>query len=180
GREHAPVQGRAAPATGQGIHAAVRAFGGNEVQDFLHRVKADLDTGVGIAQAKIQTAVVVDRVTKVHPTAIDVGAVFSHVFLLVVGFPVIHVKAATDPIHGVVWVQIREAGTLHRFTAVNTKRHPAATAQEVIFTDVGPHDDPAALGKAETGGQGTGGDRKSTRLNSSHVKISYAVICLKK
>src|SRR5690606_42089843 len=27
---------------------------------------------------------------------------------------------------------------------------------------------------------GTGGDRKSTRLNSSHVKISYAVFCLKK
>src|SRR5690606_40642002 len=30
----------------------------------------------------------------------------------------------------------------------------------------------AALGKAA--------DRKSTRLNSSHVKISYAVFCLKK
>src|SRR5690606_40805030 len=27
---------------------------------------------------------------------------------------------------------------------------------------------------------GEGGDRKSTRLNSSHVKISYAVFCLKK
>src|SRR5690606_41486389 len=26
----------------------------------------------------------------------------------------------------------------------------------------------------------TKGDRKSTRLNSSHVKISYAVFCLKK
>src|SRR5690606_40703954 len=26
----------------------------------------------------------------------------------------------------------------------------------------------------------TQGDRKSTRLNSSHVKISYAVFCLKK
>src|SRR5207302_5365139 len=26
----------------------------------------------------------------------------------------------------------------------------------------------------------TGKDRKSTRLNSSHVKISYAVFCLKK
>src|SRR5690606_41633761 len=26
----------------------------------------------------------------------------------------------------------------------------------------------------------TGTDRKSTRLNSSHVKISYAVFCLKK
>src|SRR5690606_41134389 len=35
---------------------------------------------------------------------------------------------------------------------------------------------------AEGGGQhqGEGGDRKSTRLNSSHVKISYAVFCLKK
>src|SRR5690606_13488485 len=29
-------------------------------------------------------------------------------------------------------------------------------------------------------GAGAGGDRKSTRLNSSHVKISYAVFCLKK
>src|SRR5690606_4713087 len=28
--------------------------------------------------------------------------------------------------------------------------------------------------------QGHGSDRKSTRLNSSHVKISYAVFCLKK
>src|SRR5690606_42126617 len=29
-------------------------------------------------------------------------------------------------------------------------------------------------------GRGCPGDRKSTRLNSSHVKISYAVFCLKK
>src|SRR5690606_42002384 len=29
-------------------------------------------------------------------------------------------------------------------------------------------------------GVGIGRDRKSTRLNSSHVKISYAVFCLKK
>src|SRR5690606_40233036 len=28
--------------------------------------------------------------------------------------------------------------------------------------------------------RGRGEDRKSTRLNSSHVKISYAVFCLKK
>src|SRR5690625_6010582 len=28
--------------------------------------------------------------------------------------------------------------------------------------------------------QAIGGDRKSTRLNSSHVAISYAVFCLKK
>src|SRR5690349_24321955 len=29
-------------------------------------------------------------------------------------------------------------------------------------------------------GQPVGADRKSTRLNSSHVEISYAVFCLKK
>src|SRR5690242_21005008 len=29
-------------------------------------------------------------------------------------------------------------------------------------------------------GDGAAGDRKSTRLNSSHMSISYAVFCLKK
>src|SRR3989442_5173542 len=32
----------------------------------------------------------------------------------------------------------------------------------------------------EPAGEGFAGDRKSTRLNSSHVRISYAVFCLKK
>src|SRR3712207_8684247 len=32
----------------------------------------------------------------------------------------------------------------------------------------------------EPGPLGRGGDRKSTRLNSSHANISYAVFCLKK
>src|SRR3712207_7698368 len=34
--------------------------------------------------------------------------------------------------------------------------------------------------RAETCRPGTGQDRKSTRLNSSHANISYAVFCLKK
>src|SRR5690554_7030775 len=33
---------------------------------------------------------------------------------------------------------------------------------------------------SETSVSGKPGDRKSTRLNSSHVRISYAVFCLKK
>src|SRR6266480_6206268 len=33
---------------------------------------------------------------------------------------------------------------------------------------------------AEGGDAGAPGDRKSTRLNSSHMSISYAVFCLKK
>src|ERR1035438_4264529 len=39
-------------------------------------------------------------------------------------------------------------------------------------------DDPMALG--EVGRCGVAIDRKSTRLNSSHLGISYAVFCLKK
>src|SRR2546422_3763839 len=35
-------------------------------------------------------------------------------------------------------------------------------------------------GNAGVGVQAVGGDRKSTRLNSSHGYISYAVFCLKK
>src|SRR5207253_7270451 len=37
-----------------------------------------------------------------------------------------------------------------------------------------------ALGEHHLGATVSVGDRKSTRLNSSHVAISYAVFCLKK
>src|SRR5205807_8227950 len=37
-----------------------------------------------------------------------------------------------------------------------------------------------ALGADHRGGDPGAGDRKSTRLNSSHLVISYAVFCLKK
>src|SRR5690606_40247146 len=43
----------------------------------------------------------------------------------------------------------------------------------------GDRGDPADDQPRRSRGRG-GGDRKSTRLNSSHVKISYAVFCLKK
>src|SRR5258705_6436633 len=38
----------------------------------------------------------------------------------------------------------------------------------------------ALLGHADVGPRGRRIDRKSTRLNSSHLGISYAVFCLKK
>src|SRR5262245_65020895 len=49
----------------------------------------------------------------------------------------------------------------------------------------GEHTSPEALPNGHTvlftvGGGSLGGDRKSTRLNSSHLGISYAVFCLKK
>src|SRR5690349_19882042 len=47
-----------------------------------------------------------------------------------------------------------------------------ATLAAVLVSVVDGERRPLALGAA-------GGDRKSTRLNSSHVEISYAVFCLK-
>src|SRR5437773_4663720 len=39
---------------------------------------------------------------------------------------------------------------------------------------------PRAFAAAAANARGAGRDRKSTRLNSSHITISYAVFCLKK
>src|SRR3712207_8258311 len=41
-------------------------------------------------------------------------------------------------------------------------------------------DDGLPRRRGRRGRAGLGGDRKSTRLNSSHANISYAVFCLKK
>src|SRR2546430_10830468 len=41
-------------------------------------------------------------------------------------------------------------------------------------------DEVAARAADHVRGERNGGDRKSTRLNSSHSQISYAVFCLKK
>src|SRR5690554_7137692 len=46
----------------------------------------------------------------------------------------------------------------------------------------GEDDEQDDVGRGDRGGRAedAGVDRKSTRLNSSHVRISYAVFCLKK
>src|SRR2546427_8640104 len=49
----------------------------------------------------------------------------------------------------------------------------------IKFTDQGEVDVSASVVRRDAGGA-TVQDRKSTRLNSSHSQISYAVFCLKK
>src|SRR5690606_41713357 len=49
---------------------------------------------------------------------------------------------------------------------------------ETLVLTIAPQPSTYAIGAAA--GSATITDRKSTRLNSSHVKISYAVFCLKK
>src|SRR5690606_40805205 len=60
--------------------------------------------------------------------------------------------------------------------AANAKGTGMLTVSEVIPTS--PADDELQAGDILL--RVDGEDRKSTRLNSSHVKISYAVFCLKK
>src|SRR3712207_7031824 len=66
--------------------------------------------------------------------------------------------------HRVGPLQVRAQGSLHRGAELGITR------QDVL-------DDPAAVARQR---RAVGIDRKSTRLNSSHANISYAVFCLKK
>src|SRR3989442_9681108 len=78
--------------------------------------------------------------------------------------------------------------SLHDALPISLRRRHGA-AQEHCRPDRGLRSCNPIAGEAEPrcgGRDGTrrgrylGGDRKSTRLNSSHVRISYAVFCLKK
>src|SRR5439155_11150869 len=65
------------------------------------------------------------------------------------------------------------------------RRPPRSTLfpYTTLFRSVHAFGDLAGARRADAGvahEEGGDGDRKSTRLNSSHVAISYAVFCLKK
>src|SRR5699024_2376570 len=55
-----------------------------------------------------------------------------------------------------------------------------AALREQTLAAIAQAGDTAALDQVRVAVLGKSGDRKSTRLNSSHVSISYAVFCLKK
>src|SRR2546426_7148778 len=56
------------------------------------------------------------------------------------------------------------------------------TSNPVSLVEWSNHDTPTPLADSATAftSEGAATDRKSTRLNSSHLVISYAVFCLKK
>src|SRR5690349_23872911 len=59
------------------------------------------------------------------------------------------------------------------------RRVPRGNARPARAGDDGPGGERWS-GRRGPAGAAAGEDRKSTRLNSSHVEISYAVFCLKK
>src|SRR3712207_8047240 len=63
----------------------------------------------------------------------------------------------------------------HLGRAVTVRLLPGQQRAQVVHPEVAQL--PAQLRDGEPG---VAGDRKSTRLNSSHANISYAVFCLKK
>src|SRR5690606_39513226 len=70
-------------------------------------------------------------------------------------------------VHGAVLEDVAERALTPVFIRADLSHRPAQ-----------PH--PRVVGDAGRVRRGARIDRKSTRLNSSHVKISYAVFCLKK
>src|SRR5690625_6586507 len=67
---------------------------------------------------------------------------------------------------------------IRKFFTVHPSHHPSPEArglEDIRFVDRG---DPSTPFTGQP--PSDPGDRKSTRLNSSHVAISYAVFCLKK
>src|SRR3712207_7338191 len=79
--------------------------------------------------------------------------------------------------------------TLFRSSETPTAETPTRSDADRTGSVVEPVDDPVGrerrlvhLGQpgAQDGREGLRRDRKSTRLNSSHANISYAVFCLKK
>src|SRR5262245_62797057 len=68
--------------------------------------------------------------------------------------------------------------TLVATEAPNVRLHgkPVASSKRAAVVCSGQHETPRRKAVASSSGL----DRKSTRLNSSHLGISYAVFCLKK
>src|SRR5690606_41284027 len=64
---------------------------------------------------------------------------------------------------------------------ITGRKYPTTTTYQIVgWASLTLPTEPAFWPTGEPGPDFEGGDRKSTRLNSSHVKISYAVFCLKK
>src|SRR5690625_5939390 len=77
------------------------------------------------------------------------------------------------PLFGLIFFFIPET-TGNEFSLIESLYFSAVTITTLGYGDISPTND---LGRVIAA---TESDRKSTRLNSSHVAISYAVFCLKK
>src|SRR5438094_7086434 len=76
------------------------------------------------------------------------------------------------------FLMLRRPPTSTLFPYTTLFRSPGGAAHQVRARD--QHEDREGARALYPAGAAGAGDRKSTRLNSSHRTISYAVFCLKK
>src|SRR5690242_21397941 len=82
-----------------------------------------------------------------------------------------HFNEYSDQVFFFLMIRRPPRSTLFPYTTLFRSVHPAAARPGADIDDAAGH----LRGRADHRG-----DRKSTRLNSSHMSISYAVFCLKK
>src|SRR3712207_7510958 len=89
-------------------------------------------------------------------------------------------------VHAIFFLMIRRPprSTLFPYTTLFRSLHRVPGAAAAETSAAVPHKTEQRVtirrGKSASGCTPQRGDRKSTRLNSSHANISYAVFCLKK
>src|SRR5207249_8315609 len=99
-----------------------------------------------------------------QPPTIDISPLSLHDAL-----PIYQLPAARDG--------ARRLPGQRRLRLPRRARAPVRRARQLLL---GRHPLRTGAPPQPAGTRGAPGDRKSTRLNSSHVSISYAVFCLKK
>src|SRR5690606_41646998 len=82
------------------------------------------------------------------------------------------------PIHALFFFTTPATTEIYTLSLHDVFRSHQAAGELGHFAGNGPGCGPGRTGPGRRSRSGQ--DRKSTRLNSSHVKISYAVFCLKK
>src|SRR3712207_7484712 len=91
----------------------------------------------------------------------------------------IHLVENTQPLEGKVGVELLDLPAVGHYNAGGAAcgYDPDAVLPELLS---GASDQGVECARVAVDETAADGDRKSTRLNSSHANISYAVFCLKK
>src|SRR5690606_39770870 len=90
------------------------------------------------------------------------------------------VAAPDRPVREAEVLLPEESAAVRAGWAATTVDEPCTGVVERVRAHAAAHPDRIAVQDPDGSATYTELDRKSTRLNSSHVKISYAVFCLKK
>src|SRR5689334_7619015 len=117
------------------------------------------------------------RDLRLHPDG-DGGGLSSPVFEMTLTAGPEHIDELGH-VNNAVWVQWIQQVAVAHWDAVADPAYKDAYFWVVVRHEI-DYLRPAHEGDMVTARTWIGGDRKSTRLNSSHSSISYAVFCLKK